>query len=70
MYIYKSEISNVNIFAKIDNIRQYLVMYTFFPGFSVFFVFYYRAGEKWDGRGGTREKMGNEENEKGRTRWV
>jgi hypothetical protein len=26
----------VNIFGKIDNIRQDLVMYTFFPGFSVF----------------------------------
>ena len=68
--IYKSEVSNVNIFGKNDNIRQDLVMYTFFPGFSVFFVFYYRAGEKWDGRRGTREKMGDEENEKGRTRWV
>ena len=44
--IYKSEVSNVNIFGKNDNIRQDLVMYTFFPGFSVFFVFYYRAGEK------------------------
>ena len=26
----------MNIFGKIDNIRQDLVMYTFFPGFSVF----------------------------------
>ena len=34
--IYKSEASNVNIFGKTDNIRQDLVMYTFFPGFSVF----------------------------------
>ena len=34
--IYKSEVSNVNIFGKNDNIRQDLVMYTFFPGFSVF----------------------------------
>ena len=37
---------NMNILAKsITSVRD-LVMYTFFPGFSVFFVFYYRAGGK------------------------
>ena len=66
--IYKSEASNVNIFGKTDNIRQDLVMYTFFPGFSVFLFSIIGLGgnetvgeeqeKKWGMKRMKKEKLG------------
>ena len=60
----------MNIFGKTDNIRQDLVMYTFFSGFSVFLFSIIGLGRNETIGEEQEKRWGNEENEKERTRKV